>query len=81
MAMNTNSEKPIIPEVVKFNNKNVEGQRDVANAFCEYFSNVGPDFAQKIPKPKHPFTQYLKKSNNKSMYINPSDPQEVLKNH
>ena len=54
--------------------------KTIANSFCEYFSNVGNIFASKIPAPNTPFNDYLSKSNaaNKSIYIAPTDPYEIL---
>ena len=57
------------------------GAKKIANQFAKYFSNVGKNFANKIPKPKNSIDLYLKKlqSNHKSLFFEPCTEQEIMK--
>jgi hypothetical protein len=52
---------------------------DIANGFCDYFSNIGPKLATAIPPPKKNFNQYLmsqpheRSQNVQSMFLLPTD--------
>ena len=48
-------------------------------SFCEYFSDIGNQFASKIPKPDKPFHHYLNHNTNyqRSIFMSPTDPEEI----
>ena len=52
---------------------------EISEGFCKYFSEVGPTLASSIPQPQHNFEEYLKKNNSRSIYLAPTDEQEVIK--
>ena len=52
---------------------------DVANIFNKYFVEVGPKLASKIPTSKHHFSKYLKHSLINSIYLSPTDENEIFK--
>ena len=76
--MNKANDKSILLQNIKYNDKILTEQKDICNAFCEYFTNVGPDFAQKIPKSKYGPKHYMTNGNMQSMYMNPINPNEIL---
>lgn len=78
MAMNKSNDKPPMTQSLKYQNKTLTEQKDICNAFCEYFTNVGPDFARKITKSKYNHRHYMRNRNVQSMYMNPTDPEEIL---
>ena len=41
-----------ISDMFSINNTNIRDPKTIANKFCQYFSNIGPTFAAKIPNPK-----------------------------
>ena len=53
----------------------------IANQFVRYFSNVGKNFANRIPKSKNSVDLYLSKlqSNHKSFFFEPCDELEIAK--
>ena len=55
------------------------GAKRIVNSLAKYFSNVGRQFAEKIPSPKKSIDLYLKKlqSNHKSLYLDPRNVTEV----
>jgi len=63
LAMNKNIEKTSAPTSLKLNNKIIDNHKEIADVFCEFFTNVGPEYARKIPDPIKPYTRYLKQKN------------------
>jgi len=51
----------------------------VANEFCIYFSEVGSNFAKNIPCGKYAPEFYLKGTYLNSLYLNPTDEDEIIK--
>jgi len=77
--MNKMNNKSGIPQILKHKNERLSNDPDIANAFCEFFTNIGPEYANKIPQaPKTP-QQYLKNNIRNSIFLNPTDPEEVAK--
>ena len=54
---------------------------EISNQFCNYFSKVGKNFAEKIPKSKKPIEEYLSmiRMNKKSVFFYPTTRQEITK--
>jgi len=59
-----------------FPNKN---KTELANDFCNYFKDIGPSLASKIPNGKHQYSYYMDKANTKNLFIAPTDEYEVSK--
>ena len=51
----------------------------ISNGFCEFFSNIGPTLASKIPDANVPFSAFLKDNYNGTIFLAPSDPEEIYK--
>ena len=66
----------------KIDNETVSDSKSIADGFCKYFSNVGPEFANKIPKSNqspHHYLKLKKRRNNTSIFLSPTDPDEIHK--
>ena len=53
----------------------------ISNKFCEFFTEVGHKYAEKIPKSTKTFEHYIKlkrKQNNKTLFLSPPDSNEIL---
>lgn len=61
------------------NNIPITDQAQISNNFCKYFTEVGHKLASKIPKPVKPFEKHLINKNNLSMFLYPTDPEEINK--
>ena len=60
--------------------KMVNNKMVIANKFCEYFTNVGKNFADAIPKSKETFFSYLGNNGVKdSIFLSPTDTNEICK--
>ena len=54
----------------------VTNHMNIANAFNDYFINIGPTLANNIPKTTKSPADYLNATNNNSMFITPTDSEE-----
>ena len=75
-----NNDKSGIPLHFKHNNAVIKDPYQISNAFCNFFTNVGPNHATAIPLSKIKFTSYLQncpKHNSNSMFISPTDASEI----
>ena len=74
-----NSDKSGTIDYLKIDSIKEYGAKRISNSLANYFSNVGRQFAEKIPKPRKSIDLYLKKlqSNHKSLYLDPCDATEV----
>ena len=78
------NDKTTIIQNFKIDNETVSDSKSIADGFCKYFSNVGPEFANKIPKSNQSPHHYLilnwkKRRNNTSIFLSPTDPDEIHK--
>ena len=76
----TNDKSTVISELI-VQNKTLTHPVEISNQFCNYFSNVGKNFAEKIPKNKKPIEEYLSmiRMNKKSVFFYPTTGQEITK--
>ena len=78
--INKNNDKSNIADSVRINNKEINNPADIANSFCDYFTNVGPQLSNQIPQSRHIYVQYLNKQNitsSRSLYLTPTDSNEI----
>ena len=76
--MNKTTDKSSNIQTIKHKDTSWDTETGIANAFCDYFTNVGPSYAQNIPTSKKHCTQYMGNSNPNTLFINPTDTQEIL---
>ena len=63
--------KSSIPDTFMINNKRESSKQIIADSFCQYFTNIGKQFADAIALSKHSFESYLKSERNShSMFLN-----------
>ena len=64
---------------LKVGNLSIFNEREIANEFAKYFSNVGKDLAENMAKPQKNINKYLQNvsSNVNSIYLNPIIPKEL----
>lgn len=77
-AMNKTTDKTSTIQTIKHKDKTWDTESDIANAFCDYFTNVGLSFAQKISKSKKDYTQFMGNATPNSIFLNPTDTEEIL---
>ena len=55
---------------------------NISNNFCNFFSNIGVDLANNLPKSNKTFKQYLDKVENSplnSLFLSPTNEIEIIK--
>ena len=76
------SDKSSIPDYIIANDKKIFNIKEMSNKFNHSFGGVGKAYAEKIPKPKKSFTEYLgEKRSTRFNFIptSPADIAEILK--
>ena len=60
-------------------NENIINPQDTANTFNSYFINIGPNLSNNIGNQNKDFTTFLTKPTQFSMFLNPTNPNEIIK--
>lgn len=60
------------------NNQNISDPLEIANNFCEHFTNIGPNLASRIPNSTRSFQSYLHGNFSNSLFLHPSTEHEIL---
>ena len=68
--------KDCIDEII-YNNSIISDPKLIANKFNNFFANVGPDLAHKIPSVSESFKHFLPLNNPNSIFLKPTDNQEI----
>ena len=66
-------------ENLKIDNKEITQPAEIAQAFNNFFTNIGPDLASKISSDNKHFTDYLSEPNENTMCLIPTNQHEILK--
>jgi len=68
-------------QTFRINNKNVSDPNVIAEKFCDYFTNIGENYSNKIPPSMNTSAYYLnrrKKKNPNSIFLTPTDSNEII---
>ena len=63
---------------MKIGDKIEKESQIVAEEFNKYFVNIGPNLAKDIASPQKQFHTFLRDPNSKSLFLNPTNEQEVM---
>ncbi len=77
--MNKVNDKTTLIRTLKIDDKIITHKEEISNNFCDYFTNVGPNLANNIPPPNKPFHSHLGNRINRSIFIHPTDEEEINK--
>ena len=70
---------PALPEKLNIQNNTITDIRDIADAFNDYFSNLGQNLANKIIQHKaNAYKTYITSKNSSSLFFHPTSPFEVM---
>ena len=58
-------------------NKEITDPMEIANHFCEFFTNIGPNLAKKIPSSTSSFRSFLSGSFINSIFLEPTTEHEI----
>lgn len=72
------SKGPALVDSFKSNGNIISDKREVANKFNEYFANIGPSLAKKIPKNTISHSSFLNGNYKTSFSVFPTTPEEII---
>ena len=79
-VLNKTNDKSNISQTFKLHAKTkTTNSKDIANHFCDFFTNVGPTYANAIPKSKNTFQSYMKNRSSQTLFLSPTDANEIKK--
>ena len=68
-VINNKKSKSSLPLSFKIDDKLTSDPMDIANGYCKYFTNIGPNLANKIPMTNTSFSSFLTNNTNDSMNV------------
>ena len=78
-VINKRKTKLRLPTIFNFNGKELSDPLTIANKFCEYFTNIGPNLASKI-KPSNIIPEtFLTNRINETIFLEPVTEDEIIK--
>ena len=75
--INKNKSKKPPPEYFEINNKKVSDRKQIVEGFNQFYVNIGPNLCKSLPMNNSNPVTYLKDRNINSMFIEPTDENEV----
>ena len=76
-VINKSKRKTPLSPTFNYGNKILTDPVEIANGFCEYFTNVSPNLAKKIPDVNTPFSTFLSNRTRDSIFLNPTNVTEL----
>jgi len=73
------NDKTTVSATFKVNNTIISEKEQIANEFCNFFTNIGSKYANEIPKSKFSDTHFMGKKTPSSMLMAPTDYLEIEK--
>ena len=72
------NDKSNISDMFRVGTKTLEDPKEIANSFCKYFTNIGPELSKRIPAPHKTYEQYMKSDPPRnSLFFSPTDSNEI----
>ena len=75
--INKKTRKNSLPSVFIANNQNIDNPLNIANRFCDYFTNIGPNLANNIPASSQISSSYLTGNFVNSLFFQPVVQSEI----
>ena len=75
--INVSKRKNSLPTKIIYGNSEKNTNIEMANAFNNFFVDIGKNVEKKIPQPKSSFHVYMGNPNEKSIFLGPCDQQEL----
>ena len=60
-------------------NNNVQDRHEIVNKFNTFFANIGKDISNSVPQANNHYSHYMKQRHNRSMFLDPVTPADILK--
>jgi hypothetical protein len=75
--INKRARSSSLPSSFKKGSCTLTDPKDIANSFCNFFANIGPELASKIPHHNVSFRSFLDLSYSESMFLCPTNKNEL----
>ena len=76
-VINKRTRSSSLPSSFKKGSCTLTDPKDIANSFCIFFANIGPELASKIPHHNVSFRSFLDLSYSESMFLCPTNKNEL----
>ena len=76
-VINKRKTKSSLPSSFKSEGRTITDPKEVADSFCKYFSNLGPNLAKAIPAVNYSFRSFLPDNNNTPITLRPTNTEEL----
>ena len=76
--VNVSKKKNNLPNKIYYNDKEINSPLDIADSFNDFFSNIGKNVEEKIPKLTTSYSAYMNNPNDKSIFLSACDNDEIL---
>ena len=76
-VINKRKTKSSLPTSFKSEGRTITDPKEVADSFCKYFSNLGPNLAKAIPAVNYSFRSFLPDNNNTPITLRPTNTEEL----
>ena len=76
-VINKQKSKSPLPSPLKSEGRTITDPVEIANRFCKYFTNIGPNLASAIPAVNSSFRSFLTGNNNTAITLKPTTVREL----
>ena len=77
-VMNKKRSQSKFPSLFKIDSTEISNPMEIADTFCNYFSNIGPNLANKIQATPNSHLKFLKGHFPNSVFLNPATEKEII---
>ena len=77
-VLNRRKKNSDLPSSFIIGNAVCDAPIEIAGKLCEYFSNIGPKLAEKMPNSNDTYTRFLPPQNVNSLFFDPASSQEII---
>ena len=67
-----------LPQFILKNGKQISDEKEMADSFNSYFTNVGASVANDVQSTSHHFSEYLNPRTSESLFFNPTSECEII---
>ena len=76
--LNRNKGKRALPSVFRADSHEIADPKEIANLFCKYFTNIGPNLASKIPASEKSHSSFLPPKLVNSIFLEVASEEEII---
>ena len=77
--MNKHTTKPVLPDYYMIDGVKCTDKTQIVNKFNDFFSSIGQEIGNNVPRNNTSFTDYLPQTHNKSIFFDPATPNDITR--